>query len=110
MCIRDSYEYLVKKIGDKYEVTYSAAVLVEVSPKGDDKGEALKFLAEHYGIPIDKTVAIGDNLNDLPMIEAAGTGVAVMNATEELKEYADDVCPSCDEGGVAHVIKKYGFA
>lgn len=104
------YEYLVKKIGDKYEVTYSAAVLVEVSPRGDNKGEALKFLAEHYGIPIENTVAIGDNLNDLPMIESAGTGVAVMNATEELKEYADDVCPSCDEGGVAHVIKKYGFA
>ena len=49
-------------------------------------------------------------MNDLPMIEAAGTGVAVMNATEELKELAGDICPSCDEGGVAHVIKKYGFA
>lgn len=103
------YEYLVKEIGEKYDVTYSAAVLVEVSPKGDDKGAALKFIAQKYSIPIEKTVAIGDNLNDLPMILAAGTGVAVKNAVEEFKKYADDVCPSCDEGGVADVIEKYGF-
>lgn len=104
------YEYLLSAIGDKYEVTYSASVLVEVSPKGDDKGEALKFLANHYNIPIKNTVAIGDNLNDLPMILAAGVGVAVENAVEEFKSHADDVCPSCDEGGVADVIEKYGFA
>lgn len=104
------YQYLLSAIGDKYEVTYSASVLVEVSPKGDDKGEALRFLAAHYNIPIENTVAIGDNLNDLPMILAAGTGVAVENAVEEFKSHADDVCPSCDEGGVADVIEKYGFA
>ena len=85
-------------------------MLVELSPKGDDKGEALKFIAKHYGIPIKMTVAIGDNLNDLPMIEAAGTGIAVENAVEDLKECADAVCPSCNDDGVAYVIKKYGLA
>lgn len=104
------YKYLAEELGEKYEVTYSAAVLVEVSPKGDDKGEALKFIASHYNIPIEKTVAIGDNLNDLPMIKAAGTGVAVANAVDEFRTFADDVCPSCDDGGVAEVIKKYGLA
>lgn len=103
------YNYLSAALGDKYEVTYSASVLVEVSPKGDDKGEALKFLAEHYNIPIENTVAVGDNLNDLPMILAAGTGVAVENAVEEFKNHADDICPSCDDGGVADVIEKYGL-
>ncbi len=106
---RPLYEYLSGALGERYEVTYSAAVLVEVSPKGDDKGEALRFLAGHYGIPLNNTVAVGDNLNDLPMILAAGTGVAVANGVEEFRRHADDVCPSCDEGGVAHVIKKYGF-
>ena len=80
-----------------------------VSLNGDDKGEALKFLAEHYNIPIENTVAVGDNLNDLPMILAAGTGVAVENAVEEFKKHADDICPSCDDGGVADVIEKYGL-
>ena len=104
------YEYLKEKLGQKYEVTYSASVLVEVSPKGDDKGEALKFLAAHYNVPIEKTVAVGDNLNDLPMILAAGVGVAVANGVDEFRRYANDVCPSCDDGGVADVIEKYGFA
>ena len=85
-------------------------MLVELSPKGDDKGEALKFIAGHYNIPAESTVAIGDNLNDLPMIKAAGTGIAVANAVEEFKAFSDDVCPSCDDGGVADVIKKYGLA
>ena len=107
---RGLYEYLSSELGNKYEVTYSAAVLVEVSPKGDDKGAALKFIAAHYGIPIEKTVAVGDNLNDLPMIKAAGTGVAVANAVDEFKVFADDVCASCDDGGVAEVIRKYGLA
>ena len=104
------YEYLVQKLGAEFEVTYSASVLVEVSPKGDDKGQALKYLAAHYGIEVADTVAIGDNLNDLPMIKAAGVGVAVQNAVPEFKQFADVVCPSCDDGGVAEIIQKYGFA
>lgn len=104
------YEYLLQKLGTDFEVTYSASVLVEVSPKGDDKGQALKYIAAHYNIPVEDTVAIGDNLNDLPMIKAAGVGVAVQNAVPEFKKFADVVCPSCDDGGVADIIKKYGFA
>ena len=107
---RALYDYLVEKFGERFEVTYSAAVLVELSPKGDDKGAALKYIADYYKIPLENTVAVGDNLNDLPMIEAAGTGVAVANALEELKTYADGVCPSCDDDGIAFVIRKYGLA
>ena len=103
------YEYLVQKLGADFEVTYSASVLVEVSPKGDDKGQALRYLATHYGIAVEDTVAIGDNLNDLPMIKAAGVGVAVQNAVPEFKQFADVICPSCDDGGVAEIIRKYGF-
>lgn len=104
------YNYLKSVFGDRFEVTYSAAVLVEVSPKGDDKGAALRFLAAHYGIPPEKTVAIGDNLNDLPMIKAAGVGVAVANGVEEFRSFADEVCSSCNDGGVAEVIRKYGLS
>ena len=78
--------------------------------KGDDKGAALKYIADYYKIPLENTVAVVDNLNDLPMIEAAGTGVAVANALEELKTYADEVCPSCDDDGIAFVIRKNGLA
>lgn len=103
------YDYLTERLGGRYDVTYSADVLVEVSPVGDSKGEALKFLAAYYGIPMEETVAVGDNLNDLSMIECAGTGVAVGNATERLKVGADYISATNDEGAVAEVIEKFGY-
>lgn len=103
------YEYLLKRFGDRFEITCSAAVLVEVSPKGETKGSAVKFLSEYYRIPLSETVAVGDNLNDLAMIEAAGTGVAVGNAVEELKAHADFVTVTNDEGAVKRVIEEFGY-
>lgn len=103
------YSQLQRKFADRYEITCSAEVLVEVAPLGDNKGSAVRFLAEHYGVPIQKTVAIGDNLNDLSMIQAAGVGVAVGNAVQTLKDQADFVSVTNDEGAVAQVIEKFGY-
>ena len=76
---------------------------------GDNKGAALEFLAKHFGIDIKDSVAIGDNLNDLSMIKIAGTGVAVGNAVQALKDAADYVSVTNDEGAVAEIIEKFGF-
>ena len=103
------YSKLLSKFGDRFDVTCSAQVLVELSPFGDTKGEALKFIANHYGIPMDSTVAVGDNLNDLSMIIAADTGVAVGNAVQGLKDRADFVTATNNECAVAKVIEKFGF-
>lgn len=104
------YSKLLEKLGDRFDVTCSAKELVEVSPLDDNKGEGLKYIAEYYNIPIEKTVAVGDNLNDLSMIIKAGVGVAVGNADIKLKEVADFVTCSNNEGAIAKVINKYGFA
>ncbi len=103
------YEKINAKLGDRFDVTCSAKVLIEISPLGETKGGALKFLADRFNIPIDKTIAIGDNLNDISMVTAAGLGVAVGNGEEELKRVAGFVAPSCDEGAVACVIEKFGY-
>lgn len=103
------YKSLSLELGGRYDVTCSANCLIEVSPLCDNKGTALEFLAAHYQIPIEKTVAVGDNLNDLSMIEKAGIGVAVGNATQALKEKADYVSVTNDECAVAEIINKYGF-
>ncbi len=107
---RELYLKLVSKFGDKYDVTCSASVLVEISPYGDDKGAALKFISDYYKVPLSRTVAAGDNLNDLSMIKAAGVGVAVGNAVDELKAAADFVSVTNNEGAIAQIIEKYGFA
>lgn len=104
------YSNLKKLYGNEFDVTCSAKVLVEVSPINDNKGEALKFLANHYNIRIEKTVAVGDNLNDLSMIKVAGVGCAVGNAEKELKDAADFVSVTNNDGAIAQIIKKFGFA
>lgn len=103
------YIALREKFGERFDVTCSADVLIEISPLHDNKGEALRYIADYYNIPIESTVAVGDNLNDLPMIIAAGVGVAVGNGVQALKGAADFVSVSNNEAAVAKIIKKYGF-
>jgi Cof subfamily protein (haloacid dehalogenase superfamily) len=77
---------------------------LEILPVNSSKGNALKKLAETLDIPLDQTIAVGDNLNDISMIKAAGLGVAVENAHEEVKKNADYITRSNNEDGVAEVI------
>jgi len=99
-------EEVAALLGDRAEVTKSAPMFLEVTSSKAGKGNALISLAEKLGIPIEETVAVGDNLNDLSMIRAAGLGVAVGNAVPALKEAADLVIPSVAEGGVADLIDR----
>lgn len=70
------------------------------------KGIALKKLAECLSIPMCKTVAIGNDNNDLSMIQVARVGVAVENATDELKKVANYITDSNDDDGVAKFLEK----
>ncbi len=84
---------------------------IDVNPPGVNKGEALKFLTEQWGIGEDCFMAFGDGHNDLDMIRFAGTGVAMDNSTlKTLKESADLVAPSNNEDGVARIIEKIVLA
>lgn len=94
---------LRKAFGEKYYFTCSSEWLVEAMPLGQNKGAAAEYLARRYDIPLGCVAAIGDQLNDLPMLEKVGGKYAVGNAEEELKENAV-VVPSCDEDGVAAAI------
>lgn len=70
------------------------------------KGNALLSLAQHLDIDRKETVAIGDSMNDISMIEAAALGVAVENADDRLKRHADLIVPSNNEDGLAYLIHK----
>lgn len=103
------YNKIRKKYSNRFDVTCSASVLVEISPLCDNKGNALEYIANYYGIDLSQTVAIGDNLNDLSMIEKAGIGCAVGNAEQRLKNSADFVAITNNDGAVAQIIEKFGF-
>ena len=87
-----------------FDFVRSERTLFEVLPKGVNKGAAILKLAEHLGIDARNTVAIGDYNNDVPMLEAAGLGVAVSNACKEALDAADVVTVSNDEHAIARVI------
>lgn len=97
------------EFGRDFYITTSTENLVEVVSRGCDKGDALRFLAGYYGVPVEQTIGIGDNHNDLPLVQAAGLGVAVGNAAESLKRAADVVSPRCEEDGVGYIVRKYGL-
>lgn len=101
---------LSKENFDGCEVTKSADYLVEVVNSKYSKGTAVEFLANYYGVSLDKVIAVGDQLNDVSMIEKAGLGIAVKNAEAALKEKADYVCEyTNEEGAIADIIEKFGF-
>lgn len=98
---------LPEEVYEKYTVVKSAPFFVEFINKHGDKGVGLKALAKHLNVKQEEVIAMGDAGNDLAMIEYAGLGVAMGNATEEVKKAADYVTLSNEEDGVAAVIKKY---
>ncbi|WDU83798.1 HAD hydrolase family protein [Caloramator sp. Dgby_cultured_2] len=71
------------------------------------KGNAVKILADYYNLKSDEVICIGDNENDISMVEYAGLGIAMGNATEELKNIADLIIDSNDNDGIAKFIENY---
>jgi len=74
---------------------------------GKDKG--LEALCEHLGFTLENAMAFGDGTNDTCMLKAAGLGVAMSNAEEEVKSAADVITLSNNEAGVAHAIYRYAL-
>ena len=79
----------------------------EIMAEGVSKGDALKFMADKYGISKDEVMAIGDNENDLAMLQYAGLAVAMGNGEDYVKKVCDVITLSNDEDGVAYAINKY---
>ncbi len=92
---------------DGISITTSGPFNIEIMDTNGHKGNGIRVMAEYFNIPIEDTVAIGDNFNDIPMLEAAGLSVAMGNGDPAIKEMADVVTLTNNEHGVAHAIDKY---
>lgn len=89
-----------------YEPDGSLHSLAVLAPQ-TDKGTALQLVLERLHLPPEKVMAIGDNLNDLAMLEYVGFPVAVGNAVEMVKQVAKVVAPDNDHEGVAWALETY---
>ena len=82
-------------------------IALTIYPEKTSKLDALKVACNKLNIPLERTMAIGDDEVDEEMLKEAGLGIAMGNSPEHIKDIADDVAPSCTEGGFAWVMRKY---
>ena len=99
--------YLRPKVEGLARLVFSEDTYLEILPLGVSKGAALKMLLERIGLPREQVVAVGDAMNDLEMLQYAGTGVAVANADPELRAAADVVACSNQEDAVKYCLEKF---
>lgn len=72
-----------------------------------DKGRAVKKICDCLLIPVCDSVAVGDSMNDLEMIETAGLGICMENGSSRLKTKADDICPAVGKDGIYNAFLKH---
>ncbi|MBQ1959890.1 MAG: HAD family phosphatase [Firmicutes bacterium] len=97
------------KVFENIAVSSSSPQNIEINQAKATKGLALIALAEYLGLDRTKTIAMGDGLNDISMLEEAGIGIAMANGCNEALDAADWMTSHCDEDGVAKAIEKYCF-
>jgi Cof subfamily protein (haloacid dehalogenase superfamily) len=102
---------VTKKLGEicEVEVSTSNPSVVEVTMPGATKGKGVEKLAEFYGIPHENILAIGDNDNDICMLDVAGIKVCVGNGTENIKRVAQHIVGKNTEGGFAQAVYQYAL-
>ena len=98
---------LQKLLGDRAYLTRSNVDFVEILSPDINKGEALAFVAQQYGATLAETMAVGDAWNDVPLISAAGIGVAMGSGPPELFAKADAVVGDVAHDGVAEAIERF---
>jgi len=80
---------------------------VDVTPKNCSKKQGIIETCKKYGLNIDNCMAFGDAANDIEMLQAVGYGIAMGNATDDVKQIAKETTLCCEEDGIVHTLKKY---
>lgn len=100
---------LLDKVLQNCEATSWNPLFCDIVPKGSDKSKGLARMAEHFGIDISETMAFGDGENDTAMLRAAGIGVALGNASDEVKKCADYVTTDVRDHGVVNALRHFNL-
>lgn len=92
---------------DKIQTIYSNKQYLELFDKSAGKGSSLRFLCDYLQVPLSDVYAAGDADNDISMLEAAGCGIAMKNASDKVKAHADVVTDlDNDRNGLADTMYK----
>ncbi len=103
---------LAKELNDKYlkqgiQFNIGVPFLLEAINPNHSKGNAVRFLADYYNIPLSQVMAVGDSTNDIDLITGEWHGVAVGDGREELKAVAKEITVPFREMPIKYLIEKY---
>ena len=85
----------------------STPIFCEICDKSVSKGNAVKYLADKWNIKKEEIMSCGDQNNDIELLTCAGIGVAMGNASETLKKYADYITDTVQNDGVVKAVEKF---
>jgi Cof subfamily protein (haloacid dehalogenase superfamily) len=106
---RDFVEHFNNKLNFSWTKTpaYPDIDFINIIANDVSKGKALKALTSFMGISLNEVAAIGDGMNDIPLLTSSGLAIAMANAPDEVKTIADHVTLDVDHQGVAEAVRKY---
>jgi Cof subfamily protein (haloacid dehalogenase superfamily) len=104
--LKTAADSLRKSLAGRFMISISKPFFLEFTNQEVDKSRGISVLCEKLGFSKTDVMAIGDSYNDLTMIRDCGTGVAMGNAPEDIKETADVITLSNEQNGVADIIRK----
>lgn len=103
----EQLKQLPQELHESFNIMKSRDCLLEIIHPEGSKANGIALLGEQLGITADEVMALGDEENDVSMIEYAGMGVVMENGNPSLKEIAQYVTKSNEEDGVAHAVEKF---
>jgi len=93
---------------DDYLINWSHRWMLNLFARNAGKSAAIRWLIRETGIPRERVYAFGDGFNDVDMLQAAGRGIAMGNAVDEVKRAADFVTGKVEEDGIRCALQFYG--
>ncbi len=97
----EEYQEILKGVQGA-EITACWDGAVDIIPVNAGKGAGIEKMLKHYGIDKSQAMAFGDGNNDIEMLKAVGNGIAMANASDDLKAVADEICGDVSEDGIYH--------
>lgn len=110
-CYKNEYDLIMKDVKDVKDAKIAAwwDRAIDIIPLSGGKGVAINKILDYYQLTKEEAMAFGDGNNDIEMLEAVGRGVAMKNASLELKSIADDICDDVANDGIYSYCKAIGL-
>ena len=107
-CCPEEYDAILENVKHAKIATWWDKA-VDIIPANGGKGMGIAAMLNYFGFDKSEALAFGDGNNDIEMLQAVGTGVAMGNASQDLKAVADVVCKDVSEDGIYWYCKEFGI-